>query len=109
MTLLAQAAADVLTSALNKKGLTPKSPTDLKTSLSAVLLAHIQSIFNAGEMLSDLQVPAFGVAALVKMPAKDFSALSAQQAYEKLKGVVTDCKKPAEATSALGPCGPSAR
>ena len=36
-TLLAQAATEVLTSVLARKGLTPKNPADLKTSLSAVL------------------------------------------------------------------------
>ena len=83
-TLLAQAATEVLTSVLARKGLTPKNPADLKTSLSAVLTANMEPIFNLGEEFADLQNSAFHYADLVGLPPKDFSALSVQQLYNKL-------------------------
>jgi len=84
MTLLSQATVDILTSILNQKGLTPKTPADLKNSLGPVILANIEPIFNLTQQFPELRNPALHVAELV---GTDVSALSAQQLYEKLSGL----------------------
>jgi hypothetical protein len=94
MTLLSQGTVDVLTSVLNQNGLTPKTPADLKSSLGPVILTNIEPIFNLGQQLPELQNPAFRIADLVGMTSKDFSALSAQQLNDKLKGVSDYSKLP---------------
>jgi hypothetical protein len=86
-TLLAQAAADVVTSLLNKKGLTPKNPADLKSALGAVLQTNIEPIFNLSPKIASLQQEAFKVFDLVGMSEKDFAALSVMQLKDKLEGV----------------------
>ena len=87
MTLLSQAIVDVVTSELNQSGLTPKSPSDLKSSLGPVILSYIEPFSNLALQLPELQNPAYHVGDLVGMPLQDFSALSVQQLYDKLKGV----------------------
>ena len=94
MTLLAQAITDVVTSVLNQNGLTPKTPADLKSSLGPVLLTNIEPVYNLGKELQELQNPAYHYELLVGMTPKDFSALSAQQLSDKLKGVTDFSKLP---------------
>ena len=84
MTLLSQSTVDVLTSVLNQKGLTPKSPADLKSSLGPVIVTNIEPIFNLSQHFPELQNPAFHVADLV---GTEVSALSAQQLNDKLNGL----------------------
>jgi len=86
-TLLSQTAAAVVTSVLNKKGLTPKNPADLKTALGTALLNNIEPIFNLNGQIASLQIAAYRVADLVGLPTAEFNTLSAQQLAEKLKGI----------------------
>jgi hypothetical protein len=92
--VLSQAAAAVVTSELSKKGLTPKSPDDLKTALGSALLSKIEPIFNvtgsAGALQNQDALPG-----VLGLSADDFKALSPQQLYDKLKGV-TDFSKIAD-------------
>ncbi len=86
-TLLAQAATDVFTAILNGKGLTPKDPAGLKTTLGAAMPANIEPIFNLNASLAELRNPSFHYDRLVDMPPAQFEALSPEQLSEKLKGV----------------------
>jgi hypothetical protein len=95
MTLLAQSAADVVTAVLNKDGLTPKSPADLKTSLNTALLANIEPTFNVSEQFPELVNPAYKISDLVGMSAADFAKLTALEMYQKLKGITDYSKAPA--------------
>ncbi len=99
-TLLAQAATDVLTGVLARKGLTPKDPAGLKTSLAAAMTADMEPIFNLGEEYGDLQNPAVRVPEVIGMDPNDksFAALSIQQ----LQARFTDKSKPPNYTK-LGP------
>ena len=99
--LLAQAATDVLTGALARKGLTPKDPAGLKTSLTAAMIANIEPIFNLGEEYGDLQNPVFGVPGIVGMQPKDFTALSIQQLHARF----TDKSQPPGYAKLSAPLG----
>jgi hypothetical protein len=94
ITLLGQSTADVVTSVLNKSGLTPKNPADLKTSLNTAVLANIEPTFNVGEEFPELVNPAYHIADVVGMTAKDFQALTPLLMYQKLKGVTDFSKAP---------------
>jgi len=85
-TLLAQAAATVVTSALKKQGLTPKNPDDLKTALGTAVSNKIEPIVNLNEKMALLMNPIYQVAGLLGLQAADFNALTAQQLADKIRG-----------------------
>lgn len=87
--LLAGAATDVLVSVLTRKGLTPKSTADLKSSLVTALSANMGPVFNLGEECEELQRDN-NVASVLGLDVKDLTSLTVLLLYDRL----TDASKP---------------
>jgi hypothetical protein len=90
-TLMAQAAAEALTAALGKQGLTPKDAAGLKTALGTAVLNGIEPIYNLESQLAGLRTPARHIAELL---GSDPATLSAQQLHDKLKALKDYSKLP---------------
>jgi hypothetical protein len=86
-TLLSQAAAAVVTSALGRRGLAPKNPEDLKTALATALLNNIEPIFNLDGQISSVRNPYSSIAAGLGLSQDDLVALPPQLLADKLKGI----------------------